>query len=188
MHCAKLVGSTAIRPLERRDIPRVTRLLLSALRSDYITHLEIQYGISSNEFELTPQARSIIEEEFESALTGGEVRTWVAERGRKVLGFATVSLSSPIRPRSADFWDVVVDENHRREGLGAALIARVHRFVDEAGVSSVFADVNPRNRRSLKILRSNGYEQVSTVLLRRGGNRSSSQKVARRSARASRID
>lgn len=76
-------------------------------------------------------------------------RTWVARVDEVLTGFLWASVDS--EDREAWILDVGVDPDHRRRGIGRALLARALTDLAEAGVSTVLALIDDENHPSIAL-------------------------------------
>lgn len=104
---------------------------------------------------------------------GGDLSArFVAEEAGDVLGLVEVRLPehpgrhSMIRPRVA-MADVVVATDHRRKGVGSALMRRAEMWASEHGAAGVMLDALRANEQALAFYRRLGYYEHGVLLLKR---------------------
>ena len=94
----------------------------------------------------------------------------VAEWGDKLVGYVNVMLlqssSNPLlKPRHYAVVDnLIVDEGHRRQGVGSALMERAEAWAKEKGAESVELNVYHFNETAQALYQQLGYEVVSSKL------------------------
>ena len=89
---------------------------------------------------------------FERSLGGGTYVTWLAEVEGEPAGCVGVALT-PVPPRTADLrtWDGLVltmwvEEEHRRRGIGEALLQRLLSDRDEIGIRRLVLHATEQGR------------------------------------------
>lgn len=108
---------------------------------------------------------------FETRLrTPEDVEAWfdgthpivVAERDRRVVGFADTSAYRPARECYAGVaeFNVYVDRAHRGQGVGREVMAALIRESEAAGLWKLLSRVFTDNAASLGLLRSVGFSEV----------------------------
>lgn len=123
-------------------------------------------------------AREVGSEEEGWLITGGEWRTvgeerryirslrrhshaavFVAEADGTIVG--RLSVARDPHPASAHVADVglMVDQEHRRHGMGTALMLEAERWAREAGVRKLELHVFPYNEAAIALYESLGYER-----------------------------
>jgi GNAT superfamily N-acetyltransferase len=100
---------------------------------------------------------------------GHDGRIMVAERRGVILGFICVVSSarndSPDDPATfAWVHDVFVRPEHRRQGIGAALLAGAEAFVRSRGARELRLAVLDRNEGARSLYRGNGFRDYVRVL------------------------
>ena len=107
---------------------------------------------------------------IQSLLGDPNVALLVTEAQGKVVGFAhVVLLHSPnttlhVPRRYAVIDNIVVDEGHRRSGIGRALMARAENWAREKGATSVELNVYMFNQQAKGLYEVLGYEGVSVKM------------------------
>ncbi len=92
---------------------------------------------------------------FRDALSAG-YQTLVAEREHRIVAFGVLMLA----PGEAQILNLSVVPDHRRQGLGRALL---HRFLDVArarGAEQCFLEVRISNRAAIALYQGEGFEPV----------------------------
>ena len=142
-----------VRPAKREDIEEINRLTLQMHN-----HLGELVGI---EFTVDD-----LEDEFydESDSLDG---VYVAEVGEKIVGY--ISFSNKIRE---DEWcgryyaleHLIVDEEHRRKGLGTRLLEALLEIAKKDD-ANVVADTFVKNKGTIEFFKSRGFKPFETILL-----------------------
>lgn len=98
---------------------------------------------------------------------------FVAELDDAVIGVVEVRLAdspsphSMLRPIRSASVDIVVDENHRRRGIGAALMRRAEAWARGHGAENLMLDMLRANEQAAAFYRALGYEDHGALLLKR---------------------
>ncbi len=142
-----------VRPAKREDIEEINRLTLQMHN-----HLGQLVGI---EFTVDD-----LEDEFydESDSLDG---VFVAEVGEKIVGY--ISFSNKIRD---DEWcgryyaleHLIVDEEHRRKGLGTRLLEALLDIAKEDD-ANVVADTFVKNKGTIEFFKTRGFKPLETTFL-----------------------
>jgi len=117
------------------------------------------------------EARSI--ERVSQQIHGPDSAVFVAERTGAVLGFAVVAQRQvpaiPVRRSEAyaDLDELVVDESHRRMGLGRRLIAASEAWARERGLASLSIGVWAFNSAAWALYECAGYKVQTLRLAKR---------------------
>jgi ribosomal protein S18 acetylase RimI-like enzyme len=90
----------------------------------------------------------------------------VDERGQ-VIGACHTALMGDEHPCAAHVHDLIIDESHRGQGLGRALLDDAMEWCAEKGVDEVCLGVAPLSTRSRSFYARYGFEEVSVLLVRR---------------------
>jgi GNAT superfamily N-acetyltransferase len=85
---------------------------------------------------------------------------WLAEEGRRLVGFA-VGFIGVEHPSEARVLLVGVDPNHRRQGIGRALLERFADTVSERGADSIQAVIWAGDRPAIDFARALGFQPDS---------------------------
>ncbi len=95
----------------------------------------------------------------EDALSGhaGSARTLVAEVDGVVVGHAVTSVVDDL----AELQRIAVAREHRRSGVGAALLAAVTRLAAEAGVHRVLLEVREDNAGAAAFYAAHGFAELA---------------------------
>jgi GNAT superfamily N-acetyltransferase len=101
------------------------------------------------------------------------VACFVAELDEAVVGIVEVNVSDPpssnsmLRPGRVASVDIVVEANHRRRGIGAALMQRAETWAHDQGATSLMLDMLRANEPALAFYNALGFEDHGALLLRR---------------------
>lgn len=107
-----------IRNIRKSDYEAIDRLLLQIHQVDVTGRPEL----------FAPLKEYMSRDAFESLVENREVMTILAQEGREIIGCCFVSMmerSGMVRMKSAYIDLLVVDEQHRRRGVGKALFREV---------------------------------------------------------------
>ncbi|MEW6357285.1 MAG: GNAT family N-acetyltransferase [Planctomycetota bacterium] len=127
-----------------------------------------------------PGAPARTKEFFTETIKNSDAVLFVAEQDGKLIGMIHAVLrSAPAIPlfvprRYAVIDNVVVEESHRRSGIGAALMEHVHRWAFEKGVTQVELNVWEFNEGAIAFYEKLGYTTASRKMwktLEEGGGR-----------------
>ena len=112
--------------------------------------------------------------EYILSLIGADnVCLFVAEEGDRLVGFVNVivrlatDIPILVPRRYALIENLVVDENHRRQGIGRALIVRAHQWTVDMGAESIELTVYEFNREARAFYERLGYETESRKMSRK---------------------
>jgi ribosomal protein S18 acetylase RimI-like enzyme len=100
---------------------------------------------------------------LEQNLRTGRIRAFFAEDGSKLVGFA-ITIEAPASLRLAHFWqirDLFVLPEHRRAGVGRALLASVRGAAIASGALRIVLQTEDDNNAALRLYTSSGYTAVS---------------------------
>jgi ribosomal protein S18 acetylase RimI-like enzyme len=81
-------------------------------------------------------------------------KTWVAERGKKAVGFAVVHGSGESH---AELCAIAVEEHARGVGVGAALLAQVERALVRLGTTELTVHTAEVNSAALELFSKHGF-------------------------------
>ena len=120
-----------------------------------IRQLIEQLGYAATEVEVRTRLR-LVEESGQHAL--------VAERDGKVIGCLTTSTMVVLhRPAPVGRISMmVVDEQYRGQGIGAAMVREAERLLADRGCQMVEVTSNNRRSDAHRFWESNGYERTSS--------------------------
>ena len=100
-----------------------------------------------------------VEEERDAPMPQGGI-FWIATVGGTPVGYAAVAL----RPNGCVVGPVYAAPEHRRQGVGARLLAGIHEWAAGTGVPIVEISVAYGNDGGIAFLRSLGYEPRRTLM------------------------
>lgn len=108
-------------------------------------------------------------------LASPDVASFVAEAAGHRVGFALVDLP-PAHRGFADLVAIAVDAQHRRTGVGRALLSRVIASREESGEPSLLVlTVADDNDAAIALFRSSGFEMIPGSTGRYAGGQTSHQ-------------
>jgi len=100
--------------------------------------------------------RAWSQSEFASLLDGPGMFALVAGKGSSKAGFALVRVAAD----EAEILSIGVPEEHRRRGIGAALLAEAGRLARDAGAIRLFLEVGSQNAAARALYRAFGFREV----------------------------
>ena len=109
-----------------------------------------------------PSDRSPSRPWLQQCLDTGRLRTFVAEDGAEMVGFAT-TMDVPASLRLAHFWhvrDLFVLPTHRRLGIARSLLASIRAAALEAGALRLLLQTEDDNEPALRLYEASGYTVV----------------------------
>lgn len=93
---------------------------------------------------------------FRALMRRGDARVIVAEVEGRVVGYAAVWFTSG----QAELGDLAVHPDHRRQGIGRALLADVLAASGRRGAGELFLQVRESNRGAMALYDEAGFRQV----------------------------
>lgn len=145
-----------IRNIRKSDYEAIDRLLLQIHQVDVTGRPEL----------FAPLKEYMSRDAFESLVENREVMTILAQEGREIIGCCFVSMmerSGMVRMKSAYIDLLVVDEQHRRRGVGKALFREVQKRARKAGAKRVDLMVWSHNEAAQCAYRSYGMVPQRSV-------------------------
>jgi len=88
---------------------------------------------------------------------------FIAEEHSKLVGFSRIGNWEG----TYFIREVFVEESYRRIGVGSKLLVSCEKLVREKGEPSIFLTVEPKNSISINFLKSNGYDTLNMLELRK---------------------
>lgn len=82
----------------------------------------------------------------------------IIKEGKRVIGY----ISGQVIPPEAEIFDIAVEKNHRRRGLGKKLMTIIEHEFKEKKADKVFLDVAKDNSNALNFYVHHGYKNVGT--------------------------
>ena len=151
---------TRVRPLTEADLDAAVALHVEQIRWDE------QCGSGY----LRPAAETVARQDYVEALGRSEPWTWVADVDGRVVGLITVTPPDPANwfgpltaARSPAYvGTTVVAPDHRGGGVGAALVARAHAALHDAGADVVLLHYSLLNPLSGPFWHRHGYRPLWT--------------------------
>lgn len=131
----------------------------------YISHGEIQAGLSEDAHNWSPDLAGLYAEDF--ADLGARDMLVARDANGKVVGLLIVAWEETPRRKFAVLEDVVVDPAMRGNGIGGEMVDRAHRRIAERGVDWTFLESGLRNEAAHRFFEERGYAVVSHVFARR---------------------
>jgi ribosomal protein S18 acetylase RimI-like enzyme len=138
------------------------------LHAPYISHGEIQTGLSDDGKTWAPDLAARYEADF---LDLGEDRDLLTARlaDGTLAGIAIVAWEETPRRKFAVLEDMAVDPDQRSLGIGAALLEAVDVRVKARGVEWLFLESGKENLRAHAFFERHGFEELSHVFAKRLG-------------------
>lgn len=160
-----------MRPVEIRgfrsaDAESAARLYLQS--AEHHTELDA-------DFYRVPDLRAVVAhyEELAKRIETEPLMCCVAESDEAVIGMVEVRISDPPAPNSmlrselVASVDIVVDADHRRQGIGRALMHRAEAWARDQGATSLVLDMLRANESAAAFYAALGYEDHGALLLKR---------------------
>lgn len=155
-----------IRGLTSDDAENAARL--------YLQSAEHHAGLDPD-FYRVPDLEAVVAHyrELAEKTRSGPLTCFVAELDDTLVGIVEVLISGPpspssmLRPRRIASVDIVVEADHRRQGIGTALMQRAETWARDQGATSMMLDMLRANEQALALYTALGYEDHGAFLLKR---------------------
>jgi ribosomal protein S18 acetylase RimI-like enzyme len=99
-----------------------------------------------------------------SEIESGHVTVRVADVDSRIVGYVFAGIEpaswKELRREAGYIHDLVVDETHRRAGIGSALIASALEWFDARGVTRIMLWTAPQNTDAQRLFRRVGFRQT----------------------------
>lgn len=128
----------------------------------YISHGEIQTGLSLDDRRWSPELEALYAEDF-AALDDQRDLLVARNEGRAIVGIAVVAWEETPRRRFAVLEDMAVDPAFRSLGIGQRLIAAIENHVRDRGIEWLFLESGIRNEGAHGFFERAGFRMVSHV-------------------------
>ncbi len=158
--------AVAVRPMTREDLPAVGRLatLLVALHHE----LDPRRFIAA-----TPETPAGYARYLGSQVGKLGVTLLVAEREGKIVGYAYAGVEGfdymALRGLAGVVYDVVVDPEHRRGGIGGTLLEAAADALEAGGVPRVLISTADRNEPAQGLFEKVGFRRTMIEMTREVG-------------------
>jgi GNAT superfamily N-acetyltransferase len=142
------IDQMEVRPAEARDAGRIAELF-------------VQLGY--------PDAPAGLAQRLTALQANGAAEVLVAESGARVLGVLVMNVFSPLhvaRPWAV-ISSLVVDQDTRSGGVGAALIARAQQAAEARGCAHLELSCSERRTRAHDFYVSQGFQEVRKRFLKK---------------------
>ncbi|PZU10841.1 N-acetyltransferase [Sphingomonas sp.] len=132
----------------------------------YISHGEIQTGLSPDGKTWFPDLPALYAEDFSSL---GDDRDLLVARDAVgvIVGVAIVAWEQSTRRRFAVLEDMVVSPDSRSGGIGREMIQRVEQHINERGIEWLFLESGLHNERAHKFFAREGFGMTGHVFAKR---------------------
>jgi GNAT superfamily N-acetyltransferase len=152
------------------DLAKLATLAARVIGSDtvYISHGEIQTGLSENATSWSPNLERLFAEDF-AALDDTRVVLAAYDAGGVPLGFAIVAWEETSRRRFAVLEDMAIEPAARSFGIGAQLLTAVEEYVELGGGGWLFLESGVRNERAHTFFERHGFVMTSHVFAKQCG-------------------
>lgn len=140
---------------------------LMPLDTAYISHSEIQFGLSLDGQTWGSQAQSLLVRYFQDLVEqGGQIARAIDAAGALRAAAAVVWHAEP--PNSfASVQDIVVAPGARSQGLGARMMDFIEAEAKARGMAWIFLESGLRNHRAHAFFKTGGYAPASTTFAKR---------------------
>lgn len=139
----------------------------------YISHGEIQAGLSSDAEHWQPDLATLYAEDFSALDDDRDLLTAYDSMG-SIVGIAVIAWAESSRRRFAVLEDMAIDPARRSTGIGTGLIEAITNRVMERGVDWLFLESGVRNLRAHVFFERAGFKMLSHVFAKNlGGIRQS---------------
>jgi ribosomal protein S18 acetylase RimI-like enzyme len=162
-----------IRQYQLEDKPKVIQLMNSL--QDFFVEIDTHQELIS--FDSIQAAEKYIDQAIKDATDmNGVIFITESEQG-EIVGFIQGIINSHedevmhnlTHQQGKDGWIglLIVDEQHRNQGVGKQLLKRISDFFDEAGCSSVRLKVSSNNTHAIEVYKSLGFAERDIELAKR---------------------
>ena len=136
-----------------------------AEKSDYIQFKNLMVQLQQHHINLRPDVYRMSEDFFTEATFDKlleECSVLVAEENSEIIGAVSYSImdmkAAIIHPfKSLWISDLVISENHRRQGIGSMLMEKVKETAKENGVDRIQLNVSSYNTDAVKLYEKMGF-------------------------------
>jgi GNAT superfamily N-acetyltransferase len=146
-----------IRPATAGDWPRIAELAELLVRAHFA--FDPMRFIHPSSLEGHAYTRRVREE-----IDGGRAMVAVAELHGQIAGYVFAGIEpeswKELRREAGYVHDLVVDEPHRRAGVGRALVASAVDWFDARGVTRIMLWTAPQNAGAHRLFRDAGFRQT----------------------------
>jgi ribosomal-protein-alanine N-acetyltransferase len=95
-------------------------------------------------------------------IKGKAFETFVCEIDGKIAGVVMANIF-PIA-KYAEMYNIAIDENYRRKGIGLKLMDFLEDHLKRLGISIVYGYVNEDNKPSKNLVKKTGYEEGKRII------------------------
>jgi ribosomal protein S18 acetylase RimI-like enzyme len=136
---------------------------------EYISHGEVQCGLSGDGVAWSANAPESITADFEHIGQGGRstrvAGAWLADK--TPVAVAVVDLIERDKVRYAVLCDMVVEEGRRRTGVGERMVRFIEAEMRMQKVDWIFLESGMRNERAHRFFEKLNYREMSRVFAKR---------------------
>lgn len=161
-------GVTIREVCEPSDLADLAALAAGVIGADtrYISHGEIQTGLSEDAENWSPNLAAMFAEDF-AELGDARVALGAYDAHGAPLGFSIIAWEETPRRKFAVLEDMVVAPPARSLGIGSRLLAAVEQCVAAHGVDWLFLESGVRNERAHAFFERHGFAMTSHVFAKR---------------------
>jgi|688.fasta_scaffold616336_1 ribosomal protein S18 acetylase RimI-like enzyme len=149
------------------DTSEIATFLADVIAADagYISHGEIQTGLSVDGVSWSPALRALMTEDFSDL---DDERSIVIARNAEnaLIGAAVVAWTVTPRVSFATLEDLAVSPEWRKHGVGAKLVDTVEKRALENGARWLFLESGLNNQNAHAFFERGGFEAISKVFVK----------------------
>ncbi len=154
-----------IRPFHPADQETLVRLFCDNLRAqpDYISHGELQMGLSADGRTLAADAAAKWRRYLERHLADADSRVMVAERDGAIAGMVIFGTETDHDSPYGVIYDLLVVSEARGEGIGSTLMEHALETLHAQGIADVYLESGVRNAGAHHFFERLGFGHVSNI-------------------------
>ncbi len=154
-----------IRPIHPADQETLVRLFCDNLRAqpDYISHVEMQMGLSADGTTLAPDAEAKWRRYLERHLADADSRVRVAERDGVIAGMVIFGVEADHDAPYGVIYDLLVAPGARGGGVGAALLEYAIEALAAQGIADIYLESGVGNHTAHAFFERRGFGHVSNI-------------------------
>lgn len=141
---------------------------VAATLPDYISHGEVQCGLSGDGVTWSTKAPELINADFERISRGRHsARVAGAWLARTPVAVAVVDLVEGDRVRYAVLRDILVEKDRRHTGIGERMVRFIEAEMQTERVGWIFLESGIRNERAHRFFEKLEYSEMSRIFAKR---------------------